>query len=636
MHSKHSRHPNRASASRRRLQRVALLLGVVGIAAFTPRPPAAAPRSPGLLAYDARARALLRRMTLAEKLGQMTQADQQFIRDPRDVERYYLGSVLSGGDSDPRAGNGLREWRALYEELQGHALATRLRIPLLYGVDAVHGNSNVLGAVIFPHNIGLGATRDAALVRRVAAVTALETRAIGVNWTFAPCICVPQDIRWGRSYEGYAQDPELVARLGAAAVLGLQQGMDGRRTGLAATAKHFLGDGGTSFGTGTEHRVDQGDTRVDPATLRRVHLQPYRAAIAAGALSIMPSYNSWNGIKVSGDRYLLTEVLKGELGFQGFLISDYSAVNQLHPDYKTAIGMSINAGMDMVMVPDRYPEFIRLLTELVNEGRVPMARIDDAVRRILRVKLALGLLEPGYDYRADRGLEAGFGSPAHRAVARQAVRESMVLLKNAGPTLPLSPGARRIHVAGKSADDLGNQCGGWTIFWQGKSGAVTPGGTTILAAIRHAVGPSTEVTYTRDGSGAAGADAVVVVIGETPYAEGKGDRADLGLDEEDRAAVANARAAGIPVVVVVISGRPLVLGRVLDQADALLAAWLPGTEGDGVADVLFGHYPPTGTLPYAWPRTNEALPHPAGAALLFPSGYGLSYGPVRPAASLRH
>ena len=583
---------------------------------------APAPANPSLMAYDARARALVRRMTLAEKVGQMTQADHQFIRDPADVERFFLGSVLNGGSSDPAAGNTLAAWRDMYEMYQGHALRTRLQIPLIYGIDAVHGNNNVLGAVVFPHNIGLGATRDPGLVRRIAEITAEETRAVGVNWAFAPCVCVPRDPRWGRTYEGFSEDPEIVSLLGAAAVRGLQGASLRGPLSVAASAKHFVGDGGTAAGTGVDRGLDQGDTRVDPATLRRIHLAPYRAAIAAGAATIMPSYSSWNGIKVSGDRYLLTEVLKDELGFEGFLISDYRAVNQVHPDYKTAISMSINAGMDMVMVPEDYQRFIALLTELVNEGRVPLSRIDDAVTRILRVKLAMGLMEPGYDFRADQALERTFGSAEHRAVARQAVRESMVLLKNANRTLPLSRSARRIHVAGKNADDIGSQSGGWTIDWQGRAGAVTTGGTTVLAAIRRAVGPSTEVTYSPDASGAAGADAVVVVIGETPYAEMKGDRTDLALDEADRAAVAAARASGVPVVTVLISGRPMILDRVLGESDAFVAAWLPGTEGDGVADVLFGGHAPTGRLSYTWPRTMQG-------DSLFPLGYGLTYQPAR-------
>jgi beta-glucosidase len=583
-----------------------------------------------LMRFDGRARALVKRMTLAEKVGQMTQADQQFIRDRADVENLFLGSVLSGGDSDPPDGNTLEAWRGVYESLQERTRRTRLRIPLLYGVDAVHGNSNVLGAVIFPHNVGLGATRNPRLVRRIAEITAAETRAIGVNWTFAPCVCVPRDIRWGRTYEGFSEDPEIVSLLGEAAVRGLQ-GSDLRGPlRVAATPKHFVGDGGTVAGTGVEKGLDQGDAHIDEETLRRVHLHPYRAAIDAGAAAIMPSYSSWNGIKVTGDRRLLTGVLKEEMGFDGFVISDYDAVDQVHPDYKTAIATSINAGIDMVMVPARYREFIRLLTELVNERRVPMSRIDDAVTRILRVKLAMGLMEPGYDFRADRALERSFGGAEHRAVARQAVRESMVLLKNAHRVLPLSRSARRIHVAGKNADDIGSQSGGWTITWQGKPGPVTPGGTTILAAIRAAAGTGTEITYSPDASGAAGADAVVVVIGETPYAEMKGDRQDLSLDAADRAAVDSARAAGIPVIVVLVSGRPMILGRVLDHADAFLAAWLPGTEGGGVADVLFGDYAPTGRLPYTWPRSMDQLPLGAAASSpLFPLGHGLTYQPPR-------
>ena len=603
----------------------AVMLAATAATARTPVPHASSAN--WLLTFDAPARALVERMTLAEKIGQMTQPDHEFLHDPTDVERYFIGSVLNGGNSDPRAGNSLQAWRAMYEMYQEHATRTRLHIPLIYGVDAVHGNSNVLGAVIFPHNIGLGATRDSALVRRIEEITAEETRAVGINWAFAPCICVPQDIRWGRTYEGYSEDPSIVSMLGAAAVRGLQGDTLGSPLRVAATAKHYLGDGGTSIGTGTiKWGLDQGDTRVDSATLQRIHLYAYRAAVAAGVATIMPSYNSWNGLKVSGDRHLLTDVLKGELGFQGFLISDYNAVNQLHPDFKTAIEMSINAGMDMVMVPEQYRQFITLLTQLVHEGRVPVSRIDDAVTRILRVKFALGLMAPHYDYHADRLLEQRFGSEGHRAVARQAVRESVVLLKNARHALPLSKHAKRIHVAGKSADDLGNQTGGWTIDWQGKSGEVTSG-TTILAAIKQAVGPQTRVTYSADGTGAAGADAVVVVIGETPYAEMLGDRLDLALDSTDRRAVANARASKAPVIVVLISGRPLILGPVLDEADAVMAAWLPGSEGAGVADVLFGDYRPTGKLSFTWPRSMRQVPRSAavGHDPLFPLGFGLTF-----------
>ena len=342
----------------------------------------------------------------------------------------------------------------------------------------------------------------------------------------------------------------------------------------------------------------------------------------------MPSYSSWNGVKSSASKRLLTEILKQELGFQGFLISDYNAIDQITRDYKEAIGISINAGMDMAMVPTRYREYITDLKALVDEGKVPMARIDDAVTRILRVKFAMGMMDQGRSQLADRGVQKTFGSPEHRQVARQAVRESLVLLKNDRKTLPVSKNAARIHVAGKSADDLGNQCGGWTISWQGTSGDVTPGGTTILAAIRNTVGKGAQVTFSKDGAGAAGATVGVLVIGERPYAEGNGDRADLALAKEDLDAFHNMKSAGIPVVVILVSGRPLILGEVLESADAVLAAWLPGTEGQGVADVLFGDYRPTGKLSYSWPRSMAQVPVNVNRASydpLFKVGYGLKY-----------
>jgi beta-glucosidase len=342
----------------------------------------------------------------------------------------------------------------------------------------------------------------------------------------------------------------------------------------------------------------------------------------------MPSYSSWNGLKLSGSKRLLTEVLKDELGFEGFLISDYGAIDALPGDYKHKIAMSINAGMDMVMVPEHYQEFIAKLKEAAQDGSVPMARIDDAVRRILRVKIAMGLMDKNHSQIADRTLWKQFGSPEHRAVARDAVRQSLVLLKNEHGVLPLAKSAQRIHVGGKSADDIGNQCGGWTIRWQGESGNVTPGGTTILQAMRKAVSPNTKVTFAVDGKGAAGADVGVVVIGEKPYAETNGDRRDLSLASEDVAAIENMKAAGIPVVVILFSGRPMILDKALDKADAFVAAWLPGTEGDGVADVLFGDYKPTGKLSFSWPRSMaQVTVHrgDAGYDPLFPYGFGLSY-----------
>jgi beta-glucosidase len=583
-----------------------------------------------LSSFDPQANALLEKMTLDEKVGQMTQPDQSFLKSDEDIAKYYLGSVLSGGDSDPKEGNSLEAWTNMVDRYQKRALETRLSIPLLYGVDDVHGHNNVLGAVIFPHNIGLGCTRNPALIEKIERITAVEVRATGINWGFAPCVAVPRDIRWGRTYEGYADEPDGVKELGAAAVRGFQGDNLADPLSILACAKHYVGDGGTTYGSSTigAHLLDQGDTRLDEKTLREIHMQGYITAIRAGVGSIMPSYNSWNGLKCSASKRLLTEILKDELGFEGFLISDYAAIDALPGDYRHKIAMSINAGMDMVMVPQRYQEFIAGLLEDARDGSVPMARIDDSVRRILRVKLAMGLMDKNHSQLADRTLWKQFGSPEHRAVARDAVRQSLVLLKNEHGVLPLAKSAKRIQVGGKSGDDLGNQCGGWTITWQGSSDNVTPGGTTVLQAIRKAVSKDTQVTFAADGHGAEGADVGVVVIGEKPYAEMNGDRRDLHLAPEDVAAVENMKAAGIPVVVVLLSGRPMILDSVIDKADAIVAAWLPGTEGDGVADVLFGDYKPTGKLSFSWPRTMAQIgvhKGDAGYDPLFQYGYGLTW-----------
>ena len=581
--------------------------------------------------FDDRVDSLLADMTLAEKVGQMTQVDHEYLQDPAHIAEYFLGSILNGGGSDPDSGNSLEAWTNMYDEYQQQALNTRLRIPLIYGVDAVHGHNNVIGAVVFPHNIGLGATRNAELVEEAARITAIEVRATGINWTFAPAVSVPQDERWGRTYEGFSEDPELVTELGVAATRGYQGASLDDPLSVAASAKHYAGDGGTVPGSGLNPQnqgLDQGDVPLDSADFWDIHLAPYKPVVDAGVATIMPSYSGWNGQKMSGHTQLLTDVLKDEYGFEGFLISDYRAVDQLNPDYKTAIEQSINAGMDMVMVPDRYQEFITLLTELVNEGRVPMERIDDAVRRILRVKAAMGLLDEGVNVLADRSLHASFGSAEHRAVAREAVRQSLVLLKNENDALPLARDAGRIHVAGRAADDIGMQMGGWTIQWQGQAGDITTGGTTVLQAIRNAVGEGTEVTVSEDGTGAEGADVAVVVVSEEPYAEMMGDRQDLSLSEADVAAVTNAKASGVPVVVVLFSGRPVIINDALEQADAFVAAWLPGTEGDGVADVLFGDHAPTGQLSYSWPRSMEQIPINVGDEdydPLFEFGFGLTY-----------
>ena len=595
-----------------------------------------------LKSFDPQARELLKKMTLEEKIGQMTQPEQdKVLKHPGDIQKYFIGSVLSGGGSDPAAGNSLEAWTALYDRVQKEAMKTRLKIPILYGIDAVHGHSNVLGAVIFPHNIGLGCTRDPELVEKIGRITAEEMRATGIQWTFAPAVTVPQDIRWGRTYEGFSEDPKIVKELGKAMILGLQGKDLSDPLSVLACAKHFAGDGGTEattaprpgFPGGNTGRLwlDQGNTKVDEATLRRIHLPGYIGAIGAGVGSIMPSYSMWNGIRCSANKHLLTEILKKELGFDGFLISDYNAIHQINPaNLKKSIMISINAGMDMAMEPGGYREFYKDLKELVEEGKVPMSRIDDAVTRILRVKLAMGLMDKNRSQLADRSLWKSFGSKEHRAVAREAVRESLVLLKNDNRTLPISKNIARIHVAGKSADNIGNQCGGWTIRWQGQTGNVTTGGTTVLQAIKEAVSKDTQVTYSLDGSGAEGAALGIAVIGELPYAEGMGDRADLSLDAADVAVVNNMKKAGIPVVVIIISGRPMIVNNILSKSDALVAAFLPGTEGQGITDVLFGDYNPTGKLSFSWPRSNDQLPLNINMPEekydpLYPFGYGLSY-----------
>jgi len=565
--------------------------------------------------------ALLAKMTLDEKIGQMVQVDSGALKDRADVKKYFLGSVLSGGGSDP-ADNRPETWLNYVNSFQAEARQTRLKIPLLYGIDAVHGNNNILGAVIFPHHVGLGATHDPALVEKAERVTAEEVADTGINWAFAPCIAVSRDIRWGRSYESFGQSAEQVAELGAAGIKGFQGDKLGRKSVLAC-AKHFAGDGGT------ENGKDQGNTVCDEATFRAVYLAPYAAAIKAGAGSIMVSFSSWNGEKMHGNKHLMTDILKDEMGFQGFLVSDWAAIDQLGPDYKTDIETSINAGLDMVMIPagpgegNNYMDFIADLKDLVASGKVPEARVDDAARRILQVKYQMGL----FDRKAAKpALTAGIGSPAHREVARECVRESLVLLKNSNHILPLKKNLKSIAVVGKAADDLGMQCGGWTIDWQGKTGEVTTGGTTLLAAIKKTAGAGTKVTFSADGSDLKAADAVVVVIGEEPYAEMKGDRQDLRLSPADADLIARAKATGAPVVTVLYSGRPLVLGPALEQSDAFVAAWLPGTEGLGLTDVLFGENAPSGKLPRLWPANNEQLSvdHVTGQPL-FPAGYGLTY-----------
>lgn len=578
------------------------------------------------ISADARVRGLMKTMTLDEKIGQMTQIDYEAVKNtPQDIITYSIGSILWGGNSEivdltPKG------WADCYDSLQRLSEKMKKRIPILFGIDAVHGHNNVDGAVIFPHNIALGATHNPQVVEQVEAVTAKEMKGTGIHWAFAPCVAVARNERWGRTYESFGEDPDLVRTMGAAAVKGLQ-GTDLSAPGSAlACVKHYMGDGGTTNG------VDQGNTVADEATMRKIHLPAYIDAINAGALSVMASYNSWNGNKMHGNRYLLTDVLKGELKFQGFVVSDWNGIDQLSPNYTYAVEQSINAGVDMVMTTSRrgsfnsYDKFIAILKQLVNDKKVSMARIDDAVYRILLAKVKMGLFENRY---ADRALLAQVGSAEHRAVGRDAVRQSLVLLKNERDLLPLPKNAKRILVAGKGADDIGIQCGGWTIDWQGKSGTVTSGGTTILEGVKQAVTKGTSVRYSADGAGADSGDIAIVVVGELPYAEFMGDRADLSMSKDDIAIIDRLKAKGIPTVVVLLSGRPVLINSALEKSSAFVAAWLPGTEGQGVADVLFGEYAPTGKLPHSWPRSMDQVPVNVGDTVydpLFPYGFGLRYG----------
>ena len=568
---------------------------------------------------------LLNKMTLEEKIGQMTQVDRQFLSNISDISTYGIGSLLSGGGSTPKV-NEPKAWADMYDMYQQEALKSRLKIPLVYGIDAVHGHNNVVGATIFPHNIGLGATRDPKIVEAVAEATALEVAATGIDWNFAPCLAVPNDFRWGRTYEGYSENTDLVSELGGAAIRGYQSAKLNSPGRVLACAKHFIGDGGVSFGSGINNLIDQGNLQISEDELRKVHLPPFQKAIDQGVATFMAAYNSWDDLRCHANKYLLTDVLKEELGFRGFVVSDWAAIENIPGDYKSDIIISINAGIDMVMVPgavrdgkESYQNFFKLFKESVLDESIPMSRVDDAVRRILMIKKQYGLFENPY---SDPTLLSNIGSSKHRDIAREAVKKSMVLLKNNG-VLPLPKYGKTIIVAGRGADNIGMQSGGWTISWQGQEGNSTPG-TTILEAIKSAVGSDTRVTYSKDGKNAKG-DVAVVIIGEDPYAEMIGDRTDLSINKKDLAVIDRIKARNIPVVVVLISGRPMIITAELKKWDSLVAAWLPGTEGSGVADVLFGDYNPTGKLSFTWPKSMDQFPISKNDDHLFKFGFGLSY-----------
>ncbi len=567
-------------------------------------------------AVEARVSDLLGRMTLQEKVGQMTQIDLSHVKDdPAIITNYFLGSLLSGGGSSPDI-NTPAAWANMYDQMQQAARGTRLKIPLIYGIDAVHGHNNVEDAVIFPHNIGLGAARNAELVEQIGKITATEVAATGIDWTFAPSIAVPRDERWGRTYEGFGETTELAIELGSAFVRGFQGDTLSAPRSILACAKHFIGDGGTTGG------VDQGNTQLSEAELRAIHLPGYIEAVNNDVGSIMITYSSWNGQKVHGSYYLITEVLKNELNFQGFVVSDWAAIDQLPGNYTEDVKQSINAGIDMVMVPDRYQEFTSVLIQLVNSGDVSIDRINDAVSRILRIKFMMGLFEHPF---ANPSLVNLVGIEAHREVARQAVRESMVLLNKKDFVLPFSNSGEKIFVAGTGGNDIGIQCGGWTISWQGMPGDITEG-TTLLEAIQNRAGAA-NVIYDAGGFTNEEFDKAVVVIGEMPYAEGNGDSDDLTISNEDIELVKNVYAMGKPTVVILISGRPMIINPIIHHSDAIIAAWLPGTEGDGIADILFGDYQPKGKLGYSWPKYMDQIPINVGDVNydpLFEYNYGLT------------
>lgn len=606
-------------------------------------------------ALEKRITDLMAGMTVEEKVGQLVQGDIASLT-PDDVRRYRLGSILAGGNSDPggRYDASPAEWLALADAFYDASMDSSnggKAIPVLFGIDAVHGQSNIIGATLFPHNIGLGATRNPELLRQIGGITALETRVTGMEWTFAPTVAVPQDDRWGRTYEGYSESPEVVASYAGAMVEGLQgrvgtpEFLDGRH--VIASVKHFLGDGGTTGGK------DQGDTRISEPDLVRIHAAGYPPAIAAGAQTAMASFNSVNGEKMHGHRHYLTDVLKGRMQFGGFVVGDWNGHGQVKGCTTTDCPATINAGLDMAMASDSWKGFYETTLAAAKDGRISSQRLDDAVRRILRVKFRLGLFEAGRpSSRAVGGQFALIGAPEHRAVARQAVRESLVLLKNQNGLLPLSP-KQRILVAGDGADDVGKQAGGWTLNWQGTGTTRKdfPNADSIYEGIaRQATAAGGEAVLAVDGRYAVKPDVAVVVFGEDPYAEFQGDRPTLAYkpgDETDLALLRRLKAEGIPVVAVFLSGRPLWVNREINAADAFVAAWLPGSEGGGIADVLLRgadgrvQHDFKGRLSFSWPRTATQYANNVGQKdydPLFAFGFGLTYAdkgdlPVLPEAS---
>ena len=592
---------------------------------------------------------LLASMTLAQKVGQMVQVER-LTTTPEEVRKYHIGSVLSGAGSCP-GDNQPIDWVNTHDEFWMASMQQdkqHLAIPILYGVDAIHGNNNVSGATVFPHNIGLGAAGDPALMREIAQVTAKEVLATGLDWTFAPNLAVARDYHWGRTYESFSEQPELACQFAEPIVQGLQGNLD--ENGIISCAKHWVGDGGTRYG------IDQGDTNLSWSDLERLHVPPYVEAIKAGVLTIMVSFSSWNGEKCHANKFLVTDILKRRLEFDGFVISDMEALDFLSDDFYLSVAMGVNAGIDMFMVPQNWKAFIQHLIEHVELGSVSRNRIDNAVRRILSVKVATGAFEAPRPKQRKWSNHASFGGRSHREVARRAVRQSLVLLKNDRGLLPLNSN-NKILVAGRNADNRGHQCGGFTVDWQGVSGNQSiVGGTSIWEGIL-AIAPQAELCIEPATVEKSCSDkqVAIVVIGETPYAEGMGDirandnvMVEMGsqidgklnvlepygsslklatLHPEDLQMIEKIADQQIPIVVVLISGRPLDIKQELDKSNAFVAAWLPGSEGQGVSDVLFGEHNFQGKLSFSWP---EHVSTPGEKDLqaerpLFPKGFGLKY-----------
>ena len=592
-------------------------------------------------AIEAQIDEILPKLTLEQKVGQVIQADNSSVT-PEEVKKYRLGSVLSGGNSAPGPlpyanANAWVEMADAYFEASIDTQGVEIAIPIILGIDAVHGHANLEGAIVFPHNIGLGAARNPDLIQEIARITAHELTVSGHDWTFAPTLAVPQDLRWGRSYEGFSEDPTIVHSYGDRIVIGLQGrfGTDkfmGQGT-VISSAKHFVADGAT------ENGVDQGDAKISEQELSDVHAAGYYSAIPAGVQTVMASFNSWNGRKLHGDKELLTDVLKGKMGFNGFVVGDWNGHGQVPGCTNTDCAQSFNAGVDMFMAPDSWRGLYENTLAQVKDGTISMERLDDAVRRILRVKLASGIFEKGLpSQRMNAGEESQLGLAEHRAVARQAVRESMVLLKNNSQTLPLDP-ATTILVVGDGANSISKASGGWTLSWQGTghSNDEFPNGESILEGIRQLVSEAGgRVIYSESGEVPSTVDAVIAVYGEDPYAEFQGDREHLDFEPKgfDVSLLAEYQSQDIPVVSVFLSGRPMWTNPEINHSDAFVAAWLPGSEGGGVADLLFQADPSydfTGALSFSWPASAVVS---KDSETLFDLGYGLRYSSQEQLSSL--